>query len=124
MKPIVSLALAAGVLFSTVPMASAGPIESACMRSGREAASRALCGCIQQVADMTLKGGDQRRGGVNGPAINAGFAGDDVQAAASSRALFGDGLFAAGVLAAARAQAPRAPTYVYHFAHMQPFPQG
>ena len=57
----VTLALAAGVFLSTVPAAFAGPIESACMRSGREAASRALCGCIQQVADMTLKGGDQRR---------------------------------------------------------------
>ena len=41
--------------------ALAGPIETACLRSGREAASRALCGCIQNVADMTLRGADQRR---------------------------------------------------------------
>ena len=60
-KSIVSAALAAGVLFSTAPMTFAGPIESACMRSGREAASRALCGCIQQVADMVLTRNDQRR---------------------------------------------------------------
>ena len=41
--------------------ASAGPIENACNRSERKAANRQLCACIQQVADMTLKGGDQRR---------------------------------------------------------------
>ena len=41
--------------------AIAGPIESACVKSDRKAASRALCGCIQQVADMTLSGGEQRR---------------------------------------------------------------
>jgi para-nitrobenzyl esterase len=51
-------------------------------------------------------------------------AGDDAQAAASSRALFGDQLFAGGVHAAARAQAPLAPTYAYHFAHPQPFKPG
>jgi hypothetical protein len=42
-------------------MAYAGPIERACLQSDRKAATRALCGCIQQVADMTLRGGDQRR---------------------------------------------------------------
>ena len=41
-------------------MASAGPIENACMSSDR-GGNRALCGCIQQAADMTLSGGDQRR---------------------------------------------------------------
>lgn len=41
--------------------ALAGPIESACNRSERKAANRNLCGCIQQVADMTLRGSDQRR---------------------------------------------------------------
>jgi hypothetical protein len=46
-------------LFATA--ATAGPIESACLRSGRDAASRSMCGCIQQVADMTLRGADQRR---------------------------------------------------------------
>jgi para-nitrobenzyl esterase len=51
-------------------------------------------------------------------------ANDDAQAMASSRALFGDELFAGGVYAAARAQARRAPTYVYHFAQMQPFKPG
>jgi len=41
--------------------ASAGPIASACMASNRQAASPALCGCIQQVADITLGNADQRR---------------------------------------------------------------
>ncbi|MDM0013875.1 carboxylesterase family protein [Variovorax sp. J22P168] len=48
-------------------------------------------------------------------------AADDVEAEAASKTLFGDTLFGGGVLAAARAQAPHAPTYVYHFAHLQPF---
>ncbi|MDZ4310068.1 MAG: hypothetical protein U1A24_05875 [Cypionkella sp.] len=54
----VSLAVALPVLSS---IASAGPIENACNRSERKAANRQLCACIQQVADMTLRGSDQRR---------------------------------------------------------------
>ncbi len=41
-------------------VAEAGPIEKACMASDR-GGNRSLCGCIQQAADMTLSGGDQRR---------------------------------------------------------------
>jgi hypothetical protein len=41
-------------------MATAGPIERACMASDR-GGNRSLCGCIQQAADMTLSGGDQKR---------------------------------------------------------------
>ncbi len=41
--------------------ALAGPIEKACNKSGRDAANRMVCNCIQQVADMTLAGSDQRR---------------------------------------------------------------
>jgi hypothetical protein len=40
---------------------TAGPVETACNRSGRDAANRSLCRCIQAVADETLKGSDQRR---------------------------------------------------------------
>ena len=40
--------------------AVAGQLDSACMRAGRTA-DRALCGCIQQVADMSLTSADQRR---------------------------------------------------------------
>ncbi len=60
-KSLVLAASAAVVAGFCATSASAGPIESACLRSGRDAANRALCGCIQQVADMTLKGSDQRR---------------------------------------------------------------
>ena len=51
-------ALALPLLTST---AFAGPIERACLRSDRDAANRAICGCIQDVADQTLRGADQRR---------------------------------------------------------------
>ena len=62
MKPSVLAALAAVVLsLFAYPAAAAGPIEGACLRSGRDAANRALCGCIQQVADVTLGNADQRR---------------------------------------------------------------
>ena len=53
--------LAGAVLVLTTPLASAGPIDSACVRSDRAAANRALCGCVQQVANMTLSKSDQRR---------------------------------------------------------------
>lgn len=51
-------------------------------------------------------------------------AGSDAEAVTSSRALFGDGLFAGGVVAAASAQAAVAPTWAYHFAQLQPFRKG
>ncbi|AQS49368.1 MULTISPECIES: hypothetical protein [Thioclava] len=41
-------------------MASAGPIDNACLKAGR-ASNPGTCGCIQQVADMTLSHRDQRR---------------------------------------------------------------
>jgi hypothetical protein len=45
----------------TASMAAAGPVEKACNQSDRKAANRSVCACIGQVADMTLRGGDQRR---------------------------------------------------------------
>jgi hypothetical protein len=39
----------------------AGPIEKACLNSGRDAADRRMCVCIQGVADQMLEGSDQRR---------------------------------------------------------------
>lgn len=54
--------LAGVVLAFILPAAGfAGPIERACLNSDRKAATRALCSCIQQVADTTLRGGDQRK---------------------------------------------------------------
>ena len=45
---------------SGVPNAS-GPISQACMAADRKAASPALCGCVQGVANQTLSGRDQSR---------------------------------------------------------------
>lgn len=57
LKPVV----AAAAVILTAPFAVAGPIDNACIRSERGASNPALCGCIQQVADMTLSRADQRR---------------------------------------------------------------
>jgi len=53
----------ATVLTAALPasLAMAGPIERACLSSDRSAGNRALCGCIQQAADATLSGSEQRR---------------------------------------------------------------
>lgn len=39
-----------------------GPIYSACQSSGRRAATRERCGCVQWVANQELSPADQRRG--------------------------------------------------------------
>lgn len=62
MKKLLMMAVCLAVAVPTLTsFASAGPIEGACNRSHRKAANRQLCGCIQQVADQTLRGSDQRR---------------------------------------------------------------
>lgn len=43
-----------------MPLAT-GPINTACLQSDRKARSRALCGCIQAVANDTLSGAQQRQ---------------------------------------------------------------
>lgn len=59
------IVLAGAVAALLLPLMSmqvqAGPIERACLRSDRANGDRGLCACIQQVADRTLKGGDQRK---------------------------------------------------------------
>lgn len=57
LKPVVAVA----AIILTTPFAVAGPIDNACTRSERGARNPGLCGCIQQVADMTLSRTDQRR---------------------------------------------------------------
>lgn len=54
------LALTVTVL-TLASAADAGPIKQACLSSGRDAADRAICGCIQGLADQMLDGSDQRR---------------------------------------------------------------
>jgi hypothetical protein len=61
MKPTLIAALAVAALPLLGTAATAGSIERACLNSDRAAASRSLCGCIQQAADMTLTGSEQRR---------------------------------------------------------------
>ncbi|MCE2738456.1 MAG: hypothetical protein LW703_08820 [Rhodobacter sp.] len=60
-KPFLAAALMAVLLPLTAPVAVAGPIERACLNSDRRGASRAMCNCIQEAADKTLRGADQRR---------------------------------------------------------------
>ena len=56
------VAMLAAALLVAWPSASvAGPIERACLRSDRPAANRAVCDCIDRVADQILRTGDQRR---------------------------------------------------------------
>lgn len=58
---LIAATFAIAGLAATAPSASAaGTIERACLRADR-AGSPALCNCIQQVADMTLSGSDQKR---------------------------------------------------------------
>jgi hypothetical protein len=61
MNLMVRVAAAALVGPLMLAQAWAGPIERACNRSDRDAASRSVCSCIQSVADQNLSGGDQRR---------------------------------------------------------------
>lgn len=60
MKSMMFVAVALTAIPALSSVAVAGPIERACMASDR-GGNRSLCGCIQQAADMTLSGGDQRR---------------------------------------------------------------
>jgi hypothetical protein len=56
---LIKAAAAAVAVFAIASVAQAGPIEGACLKSSRDAANRALCVCIQQVADITLLDNDQ-----------------------------------------------------------------
>lgn len=60
MKSQILAAVLAASFVVWAGVGEAGPIERACMASDR-GGNRSLCGCIQQAADMTLSGGDQRR---------------------------------------------------------------
>lgn len=61
MKPMLAAVLGAAVLTQSATLpAQAGRISTACMQSGREAATRSMCKCIQFVADQSLSRADQR----------------------------------------------------------------
>lgn len=58
-KRLTILALTTALLVQSAPV-FAGPMERACNKSDRRAASRTMCNCIQQVADFALSKKDQR----------------------------------------------------------------
>lgn len=60
-KSLFTLALAGLVLPLAAEAVQASTIQTACMRSDRPQATRALCSCIQSVADGTLTRADQRQ---------------------------------------------------------------
>lgn len=61
MRTLLKAALIAAVLIPAVThMAQASVISNACLKADRKAATRQLCGCIQQAADRTLSNRDQR----------------------------------------------------------------
>ena len=53
--------IAAATVALTAPLAMAGPIDNACIRSEQARGNASLCSCIQQVANQTLSRSDQRR---------------------------------------------------------------
>lgn len=62
MKNTLLAAMLAVMAMPLVPAsASAGPIESACLRLDRAQATRAMCRCIDSVARQTLTRAEQRR---------------------------------------------------------------
>ena len=54
--------LLASAAMATLAIPAGGKtIERACLSTGKQAATRTLCGCVQDVADLTLSRSDQRR---------------------------------------------------------------
>lgn len=47
---------------TTRAVAGSGPILTACLQSGRQAATRESCGCVQAVANTSLSASDQKLG--------------------------------------------------------------
>lgn len=52
--------LLAALSLSSAQIGNTETLETACSRSARAAASGILCGCIQEVANLTLTASDQR----------------------------------------------------------------
>ena len=61
-KAFLGVALVAASVVTLPQAAAANPIERACLGSDRPAASRSLCRCIGNAADLTLNGSDMRVG--------------------------------------------------------------
>lgn len=54
------IGLALGLAVCIAGAGSAQSIERSCLQSNRDAKTRALCGCIQQAADLMLSTNDQK----------------------------------------------------------------
>ncbi len=61
MKPtFLAAAIASTVIALATSAGAAQSIERACLQSGSPASSRALCGCIQDAANLTLAPAEQK----------------------------------------------------------------
>jgi hypothetical protein len=58
--PLKSVTFISLVFLLTTEQGFAGTIQQACLKSHRGAGQRALCACIQDVADRTLSSRDQK----------------------------------------------------------------
>lgn len=61
MKHVLLSVLLIGILCSGQSAVASGAVERACLRADRANASRALCGCIQDVADSMLTRGERSK---------------------------------------------------------------
>ena len=57
---LIALMLATITLPATPQVVEAGALKRACLKSDRQAASRRMCRCMQQVADRELRRSDQK----------------------------------------------------------------
>lgn len=57
-----TLTLTIALTMALAPVAEAAAIKRACLKADRPKATRSLCSCIQDVADVTLSRADQKRG--------------------------------------------------------------
>ncbi|ADO43279.1 hypothetical protein [Ketogulonicigenium vulgare] len=60
-KTVTTWGLAAILALGLTACGPRGAISEACMTGGRSAANYQLCSCVQNVADQTLSGSEQRR---------------------------------------------------------------
>lgn len=60
MKPYAVMAVLALALAAPATQSQASVVEKACLKSSRRGVSKALCGCIQEAADLTLTRKDQK----------------------------------------------------------------
>lgn len=59
--PILAAAVALSLSLPGAPASASGEIRKACLKAGRAAASRSLCGCIQDVAEEAFNRSERRK---------------------------------------------------------------